>query len=446
MKMNRFIQAAVAAFALAAAVFFGVLAGGPFMQVLSGPTALTGSFEDAEGDYVTYEAVHPVASYGVESYSGDPDRISKWGYVMYDEERQAFLNVVVSDRKHSSFHHLMRDANQITADNSRPEVTPILVNGTLTLMDDVQVDMLFDALLGEDSKTTDQMNELAFAQEKWYSIEAQTAGGLSMLDVWITITAAVLNALICLFALAGLAKGEKGRAKKRRKLSDNKLDELLALQRPWLEQWNAKMKAKQNRYALASGILGAAILTGIGFATKYSVKEIMTRHLPLGLVIGEAFGILLWVGQKVRLNTEKNIDSFRKNIQKALPNQGLQEEFAADILREGPQNSFREKGSEEMCCVTVGQRFWLALHSSGAVTIVDGNQVQRVETETVSGQIRSGKVRVSFVNYQARIYLKNSKRKKGCDASFVFQCEETTGFLVSQIRKHMGDAIEIQTV
>ena len=77
--MKKGICAVVMAMTLGFTAFFAVLTGGPFVEMLSGPVPVTGSFEEVSGSYVSYEVAWPRVSYGAEYYSGDPDRISKRG-------------------------------------------------------------------------------------------------------------------------------------------------------------------------------------------------------------------------------------------------------------------------------------------------------------------------------------------------------------------------------
>ncbi len=443
--MKKAICGAVAAFALAVAAFFGVYAGSPFIQLLSGPVPLTGSFEEAKGAYVEYQAVWPVASYGAEYYSGDPDRVSKWGYVLYDEEREEFLNVVVSDRMNSSFRSLMRSANQ--ADDSNPsKVTPITVKGTLLPMEDFQIDKVLSALVNGDSKSTRQMDEKAFAQESWYTVELGRIQGLGAGNIWLMVVTAVLNGVIFMVAFPGLFKREKTEGEAdvlSEEFAGSGMDQLMALQRVWLEPWNRKMGNKNINTSVFCVLFGIAVPVGIGLAVKISLPGILALHLPLGLLIADVFIYTAWLTQRVSFNTGKTIAAFRRNIRKMLSSEEACEEFAEDILEGARNASFREQGKNSMNWVAVGDRYWTVLRCGGMVHIVDANQVEKVETVTESGQIRVGKVRTSYIQHIAGIYFKNSARKKGCDYSLVFESEEALGFLVAQIRKHRNDTIEI---
>ena len=137
--MKRQIYLGMAIFALAVAVFFCVLTGRQFLSLLSGPMpAADGvSLEQMEGQYITYSVAHPVASFVEEYYSGDKDRISKMAYVIYDQERQAFFKLVVSEQRKGTLNQLMQAVNRSQelkdswGDRQASEERPVEVAGSL---------------------------------------------------------------------------------------------------------------------------------------------------------------------------------------------------------------------------------------------------------------------------------------------------------------------------
>lgn len=432
------------ALSLAAVVFFLVLAGGPFIQMQSGPVPMTGSFGEYEGKYGAYEAAWPVASYGAEYYSGDQDRISRWGYIIYDEERQEFLNVITSDSDHSRIGNLLYKAN------NGSKVTPVTVRGTVVALDDAQVEKLLNILTGSDSKTTREMDLIAFSQDRWYSIEHKKIQGLGAVNLWFCIITAAVNLMIFLIALKGFLKKKEGKEDERaileKDFSGSKMDQLLALQKLWLSPWHDYLKKKGTKTVIGGMLLGAVIPVALGFFVKASLTTIMTIHLPVGLLMGDLLLWVQWMSLKFSLNTDKILKSFRKQIGKALPSKDDQEEMAADILEGAKDKSYRERSSQNMSWVTVGKRYWIVFHSLGGVRLVDSNQVARVETATETGQYYTGKVRITYTTYVARIYFKDSAKKKGCDYELGFDGEDTLGFLIAQIKKNLGDSIEITAV
>ena len=87
----------------------------------------------------------------------------------------------------------------------------------------------------------------------------------------------------------------------------------------------------------------------------------------------------------------------------------------------------------------LGERYWMIFGESGFVKVVDSKQVAQIKTEEVSGQIRSGKVRMNYVYYAINIKYINSNRKKGWDAAFNFNSEDTVGHFMVLARKCLGD-------
>ena len=161
----------MAALALLTMIFYGVLAGKPFLQMAAGPQEELGGrgFEQLEGEYIAYEVTHPVVSYVEEYYSGDSERISKMAYVTYEEER------------------------------------PVPVNGSLTEITDAdEIREILEAMTGSESASTAEMNALAQAQPGWYRIELGYIGGISGANL--SICAVAAGAALLVLA-AGQAAG-----------------------------------------------------------------------------------------------------------------------------------------------------------------------------------------------------------------------------------------------
>ena len=99
--MKKLLNILITLCLIASVVGCWMIAGDSFRKVLDGAEVLAEgeSFAQAEGKYISYEAAYPVGSYIEEYYSGDPDRVRTIGYAVYDEDRQAFLYIVVSDRE-----------------------------------------------------------------------------------------------------------------------------------------------------------------------------------------------------------------------------------------------------------------------------------------------------------------------------------------------------------
>ena len=133
-----------------------------------------------------------------------------------------------------------------------------------------------------------------------------------------------------------------------------------------------------------------------------------------------------------------------KNIDRALPSREAREEFAEDILKAGKEWTFREKRKDSMQQGVVGSRYWVSMGWNGLVTIVDSQRLDRIETATISGQIRSGKVRIRYVSYVVRFFEKSAAPKKNCDKVISFQSKDAEGLFMVLVRKRVGDRIEIR--
>ena len=94
----------------------------------------------------------------------------------------------------------------------------------------------------------------------------------------------------------------------------------------------------------------------------------------------------------------------------------------------------------------VGSRYWVALSWNGQATVIDSERLDKIETATISGQVRSGKVRVSYVSYVARFYYRNATPKKTFDKALSFNWEDSLGLFMVLVRKRVGDNVKITAV
>lgn len=88
-----------------------------------------------------------------EYYSDAPDRVRTEGYVVYDEERQAFIYVVVEERSFGEFRSLMRKMSltaEMRNEKMVPAMAPILVEGSLEPMEKSDVERAVSCLQESD--------------------------------------------------------------------------------------------------------------------------------------------------------------------------------------------------------------------------------------------------------------------------------------------------------
>lgn len=473
--MKRVLDIVVTLCALVMAAVLWMSAGTQFMKMLTGPSELgEQDFAQAEGEYLLYEAAYPVGSYVEEYYSGDPDRVRRTGYVVYDEERQAFVYIVAGDNHEGELKSLMWNLHLAVELRKNKDMTPALVKGTLELMEQEEIEHVQTAL--QESEIVDlyrsfagtqgdeayyeayfgdeygrvmadmcQRLEQGWQQADWYVIEHGRVGGLAVYELWISALAAALNLLIFLFRLVKLFTG--GKVKKSSQAIEpeaaGKAGKLLEAQRGWVEEWCEFILNQVRRMAYLTAAGGAVILVVIGVLVKTPIEGILALHLPLGLLLGEGAAAFLWLAQKGQSKPDKIIKKLKKSLERELPDQVERESFAQDILDAGKEWEFREKSKEAMHHGIVGSSYIVVFSWNGAVTAVDARRLARIETETVEGQIRSGKVRIHYVSYELRFYYRNISPKKSCDKALSFQAQGTQGRFVALVRKRFGDSIEI---
>lgn len=447
--MKKRIYLGMALFSLTAAVFFAVLAGKQFLDLVSGPVSVSEGtdLEQIEGQYAVYNVVRPFVSFPDEYYSGDPGRVSRMAYVVYDEERQLFLKVVIPDSKISSFDRLLRAANrseelkESSGDFQTSEEQPIKVSGSLLLLSDVSViSEITDALMTEKSKSSEEMNMLAMEQEKWYVLEDGKIQGFPVMNLWICAAAIVLNAvliLVCLISIIKLSmKGEKVPSGS----GNDSIGRLLDRQRAWLNPWCMKGRKRQALLGILFVLGAPAAMAALGFAVGYKAMGVLTRHLPIGLCAGELCSLPVLIGMGLTFEPDKIIKAYGKKLTKAVPSQAEREALAEELLETEQQWAVLETGKENAKYGILGEHHWVTFSGDGNVTAVDADRVGSIEPKEVSGQVRSGMVRMSYVHYEIRIGYLNSERKKGrgFDAAISFQTADAAGHFMMLARKRLG--------
>nr|WP_304955807.1 DUF6709 family protein [uncultured Acetatifactor sp.] len=470
MKKIRNIVTMVCALAAAAALW--MQAGSAFMKLQAGAEPLDSEteFGQVRGEYISYEAAYPVGVCVEEYYSGDPDRVRTYGYVVYDMERQTFLYIVVPEQYDGRYSSLLYNLQLAVELRAGKDMTPAREEGSLELMDQAAIDHAMVAL--EESEIVELYNDVkddkvysdtyfgdeygeimaavsqeisrGVSQSEWYRIDSGSINGMTIPDIWICILAAGLSALIAVGNLISLFTG--GRAKQGGKASDSAgaMERFLDAQRGWVEEWCQYCLARASRSAYLSVAIWVVILVGIGYFAKTPTERIFTFSLPLGLLLGELTGLfIIWV-QRGQAKPRKILKRMEKGVRKALPSAGAQEEFAEDFLKAGEEWAFRERKKNSMLYGRLGSRYWSAFFGTGVVTIVEVEKLERVEPETISGSYRSGKVRVSYESYVAKFYYQGTPLWENGDKAFSF---ETTGgrdaFLALAVKRGV-DGVKIR--
>lgn len=470
MKKIRNIVTMVCALAAAAALW--MQAGSPFMKLLAGAEPLGPETElgQMQGEYISYEAAYPVGTYVEEYYSGDPDRVRTYGYVVYDEERQAFLYIVVPEQNDGRYSSLLYNLQLAVELRAGKDMTPAQEEGSLELMDQTAIDHAIAAL--EESEILELYNDVkddkvysdtyfgdeygevmaavcqeisrGVSQAEWYRIDSGSINGVTISDIWICILAAGLSALIAVGNLVSLITG--GGMKQGTKVPDSAsaMERFLDAQRGWVEEWCQHCLARASRSAYWSVAIWVVILVGIGYFSKTPTQRLLTFSLPLGLLLGELTGLfIIWV-QRGQSKPRKILKRMAKSVKKALPAAGAQEEFAEDYLKAGEEWAFQERKKDSMLYGRLGSRYWSAFFGHGVATIVEVGKLERVEPETISGSVRSGKVRVAYESYAAKFYYQGTPLWENADKAFSFQ---TTGgrdaFLTLAVKRNV-DGVKIR--
>lgn len=473
--MKKGIDIAITFAALALGIFFLLSGGGQFAKMLRGaqPLGEGESFAQVQGRYVAYEAAYPVASYEEEYYSGDPDRVKTMGYVVYDEKRRAFLYVTVPEQKDAAFHDLLWNLHLAAQMRQGKEMSPARVEGTvepadeetlrrvLTALRDSEVVAIYAEYSDSDGdrdvfyetyysdaygKALVEMGETL--EERWplaecWRLASDSVDGMAKSDVWLTALAAAASLLIFAARLILLFTGGKTREKWSASDPQSKLGQFVEAQQDWVEEWCDSCLRRSGKLACLSSAGSIAIFLAIGILVHVSARTLLTFYLPLGVLVGEGIAVLFWMTQGKRSRPEKILCRLEKSIRKELASPGEQEAFAEDLLKTGSEWEFGEKNRDTMLYGRAGERYWAAFSGTGAAVIVDSARLAKIETETISGQVRSGKVRVSYLSYEVRFFYRSDAARRGCDKIFSFDTQDAAGHFMLLARKRTGDGVEI---
>lgn len=438
--MKRASKISVVVLTLAVILLFGITAGGGIKALLSGASDLTDdmTFEQARNTYVSYEVTHPVVSYPEEYYSGDASRVKRTAYIVYDEERKFFLKVVVSDQNTSPFERLLRAAN-MSPEAKESQLKPVTVIGSLTSIEDSDaMNALFDSLDSPDFQGSEDLRMATRAQSSWYVLEDGYIQGIPVWHFWICVVVIGINLLFLLIAVISLLR--KGTEKDSlSKAPGSSVTLFLRKQLAWLEPWCKKGRERRTRMAFLAIFGLAAALTALGFYVGGSPMEVITCHLALGLGLGEFYGIPLLLGMGLAFDPYKLLKNYEKSWVKLYPIETEREAVAQNLLEADDSWIIREQGKEDCTCATLGERYWIVLKGTSQIAIIDSSRIGRMYSETVSGQVRTGKVRYNYINYMIYIHYQGDEEKKHPNMQLSWNSESASGHFLTLARKRLGD-------
>lgn len=256
---------------------------------------------------------------------------------------------------------------------------------------------------------------------------------------------AIFNLLIFAVRIILFFTRMKAKSRKPVPASEGSLSQFIGRQRGWVEDWCEYMLGHTKRIAYLTAVGIGAGFPLLAYFTGSPLDQVIIHFLPIGLIIGEGFAIILWAAQKGQAKSGKILKRLRKGVEKAFPAASAQEDFAADMLNTGDEWTVSDKGKSTMFYGIVGSRYWVAFTGTGGVTVVTPHYLKKIETAVDSGSVRVNNVRTYYRNYGARFYYQNGNPKV-CDSAFGFESEEGMGLFMVLVRKRVGDSIEITAV
>lgn len=467
--MKKLISIVITLCSATIAVIYGIFSVLQFSQMHTEPESLRPetSYTDAEETYISFEALYPVASWVEESYSGDPDRVRSTGYVIYDADHDSFICTIVLEEEDPGFGSLLRSTQLPAETRAGKDMSPITINGFLQRATSKQSECAAQALKESDvlklytdftdsdeyrkayfeddvyGKTLGSMCQKlldGYQQTDWYVVK-QESHNLSTIGIWICFLTACLNILIFLISLIGLFRRNK--SKTNPSAADNRFTErFFAEQIVYVTDWCSYNMKRTYRLSVLSVIIPLVICIVIGILAK-ATDIILSLYLPLGLLIGETIALILWSSQTKLSKPDKIINNLQKYLAKELPSSSTQHEFMEEYINTEPKWFFYEKTKEGMLWGKVSEQYWSILSSIGQVIILDASKLDEVETETISGTVKSGAVRIHYESYAVNFYYQNDRPKRKPYKTVIFKVKDNSVSFIELARKRAGNRIAI---
>ena len=468
--MKKMVHIVIMLCSAAIAVIFGVFSVLHFSKMQTNPEPLKSdvNYADAEGTYISFEASYPIASWVDEYYSGDPDRVRSTGYVIYDVIHDTFVCTIVLDEKDPGFGSLMRGMQLPATTRAGRDMMPITINGFLERATPEQAELAEKALDENDvlkmyidfmdsdgyMKSYFEDDEYGITlgsmcqklldgnkQTQWYVIK-QEMDNLSTVKTWLCFLTACLNALIFLFSVVGLLRSNRQETTDANESYGSLSERFLAEQKVYAADWCTYNLKRAHRLIVFSVVIPLVICIAIAFLVK-STDSILSLYFPLGLLIGEIIALILWSSQTSQSKPDKILKNFQKYLTKELPNDSMRNEFMQEYVNTEPKWIFHEKTHEGMIWGKAGERYWSFFSWTGRVTIVEVSRLNEVETETVSGTVNNGTVRVRYESYVANFYYQYDNAKRKPDKSVSFNVKDNLESFIELARKRVGNSVAI---
>lgn len=259
--------------------------------------------------------------------------------------------------------------------------------------------------------------------------------------------AAVLNLLIFVYRLVKMFT-EKGASEEEETIEDGSagMNQFLTRQETWIKEWcrDSSVKAKISAYLWAAGT--AAVLVGIGFLAGVPFMNVMTLHLPLGLLFGEILVGLSWPLSNMRNNWKRILKGMKKSIQKALPSAEAQNEFFEEYFATEKKWELVEKAKETTVHLTVGEKYFAFITTLGSVSIVDSRVLNHIDIFEEIITVRVNNVRTYTHHYVAEFFDTEDKPKKKRMGAYSFNSRGTLDAFVRLVQERNGDRIAVNDV
>lgn len=441
---SKVVEVIVTLCLVAAVAGFWMLAGDSFQQMRAGAVPLEiylhseseKTLQDAEGVYVTYDAMYPVSYYVEEYYGGDADRERTLGYPVYDEENGIVLYVTVNERHDGQL--IYRLAKLRVPREDWGDMEPIHLSGTLEVMDDETIRHALEAL--EDTRNSvsvriDGLDDLAQAQTEWYMIRAGIVGDLKPEQIIGCILAAGLCLLILVYRVVAFLL--RAIIRKPKPMPDTRMEQFLQEQcRAWIRDWCEDYDFYTRKIAYGLVLILTVVACGVGLFAGYPLKDVIATHLALSVILGEAVGVLAWVCTHWGAKQERLVKKIRDGIERQIPNPAIREAFAEEMRSVGKEwrylNVRKRFSVYTMSVILLGDRCWCRMSANGQVTVIDAQRLHVVKNAN-SGNGDA---------WAFGLWYQQMQEKSKPDELFMIWGDDAAGELMYLMKKKADDRVK----
>ena len=243
-----------------------------------------------------------------------------------------------------------------------------------------------------------------------------------------------------------VAKSLFGEGKKDESVGDAPagMHRFLTKQSVWIRECCEKTytKAKITTYLWGGGVTAALVI--LGFAVGYPAQYVFTLHAPLGLLFGEALGVMIWPLLCASNNWKRIIKNLQKNVMKQFPADEARAGYFEDYFDAGDRRTLVSKNGDITDVITVAGKYWSCIRQGGVFLAVPVSQVEHIETFEEEIVVRINRVRTYSIHYVTEFFDRNENPKKRPITRFSFASRETMNAFLTLVSEQTEGRIPVE--